>query len=176
MISKEINKMLNEQINAEYWSAYLYLSMSLYAEQQGYRGLSNWFYVQSREEMDHSRMLQKYVMAKDGKVSLLPLAQVQSEWLSPIEMFRASLAHERVISQKIDDIMHAAQKERDYATCSFLSWFVDEQVEEEEACTDLVQQFEKASDAPCYIMQIDYELQHRQYEPTQTKKHSRWFA
>lgn len=176
MISKEMNKMLNEQINAEIWSAYLYLSMSLYAEEQGYRGVSNWFYVQSREELDHSRMIQKYVMAKDGKVTLLPVMQVQSEWPSPAEMFRASLAHERVVSQKIDGIMLAAQKERDYATCSFLSWFVDEQVEEEESCTDLVQQFEKASDAPCYFMQIDYELQKRQYEPTQTKKHNHWYS
>lgn len=168
--------MLNEQINAELWSAYLYLGMSLCAEEHGYRGVSNWFYVQSREEMDHSRMLQKYVMAKDGQVLLLPLAEVQKDWLSPAEMFRSSLQHEQAISKKIDAIMHAAQLERDYATCSFLSWFIDEQVEEEEECTDLVQQFEKASDAPCYFMQIDFELQKRQYEPAASKKRDRWYS
>lgn len=176
MISKEMNKLLNEQINAEIWSAYLYLSMSLNAECHGYRGVSNWFYVQSREELEHSRILQKYVMAKDGVVSLLPVSQVQVEWKSPAEMFQMSLMHERSISKKIDDIMHAAQQERDYATCSMLAWFVDEQVEEEEACTDLVQQFEKASDAPCYFMQIDFELQKRQYEPAGSRKRERWYS
>lgn len=176
MISKEIEKMLNEQINAEIWSAYQYLSMSFDAESHGYRGVCNWFYVQAREELDHARMIQKYVTAKDGKVKLLPVSAVPEEWANPADMFKRSLIHERSISKRIDEIMRAAQLERDYATCSFLSWFVDEQVEEEEACTNLVQQMEKASDAPCFFMQIDYELQKRQYEPSPTKKHARWFA
>lgn len=176
MISNELNKMLNEQVNAEIWSAYLYLSMSLHAELQGYRGISNWFYVQSREELDHSRMIEKYMMAQERKVQLLPLAEVQTEWQSPLAMFHTALNQEKAVTKRIADIMSKAQCERDYATCSFLSWFVDEQVEEEEVCTDLVQQFEKASDAPCYFMQIDFELQKRQYEPAPSKKRERWYS
>lgn len=176
MISNEIERMLNKQINAEIWSAYLYLSMSIDAERLGYRGVCNWFYIQAHEELDHARMMQKYVTAKDGKVRLLPVSEVPQEWKTPAAMFKAALEHERMVSGKIDELMHAAQKERDYATCSFLSWFVDEQVEEEETCMDLVQQFDKASDAPCYFMQIDFELQKRQYEPSNAKRHSRWFS
>ena len=176
MVSNEIAKMLNEQVNAEIWSAYLYLSMSLDAEERSYRGISNWFYVQSREELDHSRMLEKYMMAQDAKVYLLPILDVQTEWLTPLEMFKAALRHEQLITRRINDIFHHAQLERDYATCSMLSWFIDEQVEEEEACTDLVTQFEQASDAPCYFMQIDFELQKRQYEPAMMKKREKWYS
>lgn len=176
MISNEMQAMLNEQINAEIWSAYKYLGMSIDAEEHGYRGVCNWFYVQAREELDHARMIQKYITAKDGKVRLLPLSGIEEHCNTPTEMFRVALKHERMITKKIDELMHAAQKEHDYSTCSFLAWFVDEQVEEEEACTDLLEQFEKASDAPCYFMQIDFELQKRSYEPANGKPHRRWFA
>lgn len=176
MVSAEINKLLNEQINAELWSAYLYLSMSLDAEQHGYRGVSNWFYVQSCEELDHSRMISKYMMAQNARVRLMPLHEVQQEWNSPHEMFSAALTHEQSVTRRITEIMQQAQQERDYATCSMLSWFVDEQVEEEEVCSDLVQQFAKASDAPCYFMQIDFELQKRRYEPAMSKKRDKWYS
>lgn len=176
MISNEISKMLNAQVNAELWSAYLYLSMSLDAELHGYRGVSNWFNVQSREELDHARLLVKYMMAHGSKVRLLPMPEVQQEWDSPHKMFCDALLHEQSITHSIHDIMHHAQQERDYATCSMLSWFVDEQVEEEEACTDLVQQFAKASDAPCFFMQIDLDLQQRQYEPAMNKPHKKWYS
>lgn len=176
MISQEIYKMLNAQINAEIWSSYLYLSMSLYAEAQNYRGVSNWFAVQSREELDHSRMFEKYVMAQNRKVLLMPVAEVKTEWVSPLEMFRQSLNHEQTVTRMIHEIMNRAQNEHDYATCSMLSWFVDEQLEEEENCNNLIQQFELASESPCYFMQIDYELQNRKYEPSTPKAHNQWFA
>lgn len=175
MISKEIYKMVNNQINAEIWSSYLYLSMSLYAETQGYSGVSNWFYVQSKEEMDHARILEKYLMAQEQKVKLLPISEVPTEWASPLAMFRMAMEQEKTVTKRIDEIMHSAQLERDYATCSMLSWFVDEQVEEEEQCANLIQQFEKASDSPCYFMQIDFELQKRQYEPSTTKS-KKWYS
>ena len=171
MISNEIFKMLNAQINAEMWAAYLYLSMSLHAELNGYRGVANWFFCQSREELDHSRILQRYVMAQERPVKLMPICGVQSEWSSPLEMFRMALTHEKAVTSMINDIMINAETERDYATTSRMTWFVDEQVEEEENCTELVQKFEKASDAPCYYMQIDYELQKRKYEPPMEKPH-----
>lgn len=176
MISDTIYKMLNAQINAEIWSSYLYLSMSLYAEANGYRGISNWFQVQAREELDHSRMIEKYLMAQDRKVMLMPVTEVQTTWASPLEMFHAALKHEQTVTRRINDIFNKAQSERDYATCSMLSWFIDEQVEEEETCNNLILQFEKASESPCYFMQIDFELQKRQYEPSTPKVHSKWYA
>lgn len=176
MISQEIYKMLNAQINAEIWSSYLYLSMSLFAEVQNYRGVSNWFYIQSHEEIDHSRKLEKYVLAQNRKVLLMPVAEVKTEWSSPLEMFVQALKHEQTVTRKINEIMNRAQDEHDYATCSMLSWFVDEQLEEEENCNNLIQQFEKASESPCYFMQIDYELQNRKYESSKTKSHNRWFS
>lgn len=176
MIKPSIYKMLNKQINAEIWSSYLYLSMSLFAESQNYRGISNWFFIQSKEETDHARMIQKYIMAHNLKVQLLPIAEVPASWKSPLEMFRHALSQEQAVTQKIGEIIDQAQKERDYTTCSMLSWFVDEQLEEEENCTRLIQQFEKAGDLPCYFMQIDYELQQRQYTPNEVKTHAKWYA
>lgn len=176
MISNEMSKMLNTQVNAEIWSAYLYLSMSLHAESHGYRGISNWFYVQSREELDHSRIIEKYMMAQNVEIVLLPLAEVPSTWQSPLEMFRSALSHEQAITRKVGELMRHALLENDYATSGMLQWFVDEQVEEEEVCKDLVNEFEKASNAPCYFMQIDFDLQKRQYEPSLAKRKERWYS
>lgn len=176
MISEEMNKMINQQINAEIWSSYLYLSMSLQAELIGYRGVANWFLVQSREELDHSRMLQKYLMAQESAVKLLPIHQVQTEWATPLEMFVQALEHERSVTKMIHTIMRQAQSEHDYATCSRMTWFIDEQVEEEETCTELVQRLEQAAQSPCYFMQIDYELQNRQYKQPLQKRDRQWFG
>lgn len=173
MISKEIQKLLNKQINAELWSAYLYLSMSIDAESNGYHGVSHWCYIQAQEELDHSRILQKYMLSQESRITLTPIEKVAECWSSPLEMFRDILSHEKVITKMINEIMLKAQQEHDYATTSMLMWFVDEQVEEEESCLDLVQQFTKASDSPCCFMQIDYELQKRTYTPY-TKKESNW--
>ena len=176
MINTTIYTLLNKQINAEIWSSYLYRSMSLFAESHGYRGISNWFYIQSHEELDHARMIEKYIMAHSHQVKLLPIVEVPCQWSSPLEMFRQALTHEQTITRKIGEIFDQAQRDRDYATCSFLSWFIDEQVEEEESCSYLIQQLEKAGDMPCYFMQIDYELQQRKYKPNEMKGHSKWYA
>ena len=176
MINTTIYTLLNKQINAEIWSSYLYRSMSLFAESHGYRGISNWFYIQSHEELDHARMIEKYIMAHNHQVKLLPVVEVPCQWSSPLEMFRQALTHEQTITRKIGEIFDQSQKDRDYATCSFLSWFIDEQVEEEESCSYLIQQLEKAGDMPCYFMQIDYELQQRKYEPNEMKGHAKWYA
>ncbi len=176
MINTTIHTLLNKQINAEIWSSYLYRSMSLFAESHGYRGIANWFLIQSHEELDHARMIEKYILAQSQQVKLLPIAEVPAEWSSPLEMFRQALAHEQTITRKIGEIFAQTQKDHDYATCSFISWFIDEQVEEEESCANIIQQFEKAGDMPCYFMQIDYELQNRKYEPNDTKAHARWYA
>ncbi len=169
MISMEINKMLNDQINAEIWSSYLYLSMSLQAESFGYRGVSNWFYVQALEELDHSRILQKYLIAQDERVRLLAVAAVPTDWPTVLEMFRAALQQEQAVTQSVTNIMLEAQRVNDFATSNTLSWFVDEQVEEERSCSLLVRRLEQIEESPSSFMQLDYELQKRRYEPAPYK-------
>ena len=169
MISMEITKMINDQINAEIWSSYLYLSMSLQAEAYGYRGVSNWFYVQSLEELDHSRILQKYLMAQDERVRLLSVAAVPTDWPTVLDMFREAQQQEQVVTKSVNNIMLKAQGENDFATSNTLAWFVDEQVEEERSCNLLVRKFEQSADSPASFMQLDYELQKRRYEPTPYK-------
>ena len=122
---------LNGQINAELWSAYLYLSMSLDADAEGYPGIAKWFWVQWLEEQDHARILQKYVIDCGAKVVLKPLLNVRTTWKSPLEMFNDALSHEMDVTRMIHGLYAAAISENDYATQERLLWFISEQVEEE---------------------------------------------
>ena len=91
MMSRELFKAINDQINAELWSAYLYLSMSMDCEAKGYKGIANWFYVQFQEEQDHARIFMNYLNSRDEKVVLLPIAEVQTEWDSVLDMYKATI-------------------------------------------------------------------------------------
>lgn len=174
MISKEITSMLNKQINAELWSAYLYLSMSLDADHKSLRGISNWFYVQAQEELHHAHMLQNYLSAQGAKVELLPISGVQSTWANPLTMFEKALQHEISVTGMIHEIVKEAQKEQDYATLSRMQWFVDEQVEEENNATNLVFKMKEAVKSPCYLYKLDAELAHRKYEEPEHLRGENW--
>lgn len=102
MISTKLHAAINDQINAELWSAYLYLSMSLDAEAKGFKGVANWFYVQWLEEQDHARILMNYLNSRDAKVSLKAIEPVRTEWNSVLEMFQETLRHEKVVTGLID--------------------------------------------------------------------------
>ena len=115
MVSREISGMINKQINAELWSAYLYLSMSLDADFKGFRGVANWFYVQAQEELHHAHILQNYMCAQGAKVELLPISGVQSSWANPLTMFEKALQHEIAVTGMI----HASGKLR--ANCATIS-------------------------------------------------------
>ena len=101
MLSKRLHDALNAQINAELWSAYLYLSMSMDAENKGLKGVANWFFVQFREEQDHARILMNYINSRDAKVVLKPIEEVRTEWTSPLDMFKDTLEHEKVVTSMI---------------------------------------------------------------------------
>ena len=92
MLSKKLHEAMNAQINAELWSAYLYLSMSMDAEAKGLKGVANWFYVQFQEEQDHARIFMNYILSRDAEVKLLPIEEVRTAWTSPLEMFQDTLA------------------------------------------------------------------------------------
>lgn len=174
MVSKEITAMLNKQVNAELWSAYLYLSMSLDAEHKDLRGVSNWFYVQAQEELSHARIIENYMCAQGAKVELLPISGVQTSWSSPLTMFEKALQHEIAVSSMIHDIVDAAQREHDYATVSRMQWFVDEQVEEEENATTLVFKMKEATKSTCYLYRLDDELAKRKYSESEHLRGENW--
>lgn len=163
MISKNIQSALNNQINAELWSAYLYLSMSLDAEAKALKGFANWFFVQWLEEQDHARIFQNYINDRGGKVLLESIDDVMTEWDNPLDMFLDTLEHEKKVTSMINDLVRLANKEQDFATLSLLKWFVDEQVEEEKNASDLIDDLKYAGDNYDVIRAIDRELAERKH-------------
>lgn len=138
MISQKLHNAINAQINAELWSAYLYLSMSLDAETKGYKGFANWFYVQFQEEQAHARIFMNYLNSRDAKVELLPIEAVPTSWDSVLDMFKHTLEHEKKVTSLINNLAAIADEDRDFASINRLVWFIDEQVEEEESARDMI--------------------------------------
>ena len=163
MMSRELFKAINDQINAELWSAYLYLSMSMDCEAKGYKGIANWFYVQFQEEQDHARIFMNYLNSRDEKVVLLPIAEVQTEWDSVLDMYKDTLNHEKKVTAMINNIAAIAQQDRDYASINRITWFIDEQVEEEEAAREMITTFEAVEGNKYGMYMIDKELATRTY-------------
>lgn len=130
MISKRLEAAINAQINAELWSAYLYLSMSTYCQDAGFPGIANWFNIQFKEEQDHAMILLNYLQSRDGRVLLAPIDAVETEWASPLAAFEATLQHEQKVTSLINNLMALAVEEKDFALQTRLNWFVEEQVEE----------------------------------------------
>ncbi|MBS9768352.1 MAG: ferritin [Flavobacteriaceae bacterium] len=137
-LNKKIEAVLNEQINAEFWSGYMYLSMSSYLESKGLSGFANWLKVQYHEENEHGMKLYDYVIERDGRVLLEPIAEVPHEWNGVLDLFEQVYKHEQKVTAMIDKCMKTAWDERDHATISMLQWFVDEQVQEESMCRDIL--------------------------------------
>ena len=163
MLSKKLHEALNAQINAEFWSAYLYLSMSLDAESKGLKGVANWFHIQFREEQDHARIFMNYVLSRDAEVKLAPIAEVRTEWSSPLEMFRDTLAHEKKVTAMIENLAAIAAEDKDFASSNKLVWFIDEQIEEEENARGMIQSFEAVEGNKFGLYMLDKELAARTY-------------
>lgn len=163
MLSKKLENAINEQINAELWSAYLYLSMSMDAEVKGNKGVANWFYVQFQEEQAHARIFMNYINARGGVVKLMPIAKVATEWKTTLDAFKDTFAHEEVVTGLINNIAHIAHEEKDYATTNMLNWFIDEQVEEEEGSREIIDALEKISDSKYGLYMYDKELAERTF-------------
>jgi len=131
MIKKEVLDTLNEQINAESYSAYMYLSMAAYFENMGLSGFANWMKVQYQEEAAHALKFFNYVTERGGKVILKAIAQVPVEFNGILDVYEKTLVHENHVSDLINNLVNVAVAANDHASQSFLKWFVDEQVEEE---------------------------------------------
>lgn len=163
MLTKRIQDALNEQINAELWSAYLYLSMATYCHEQGMSGTANWFEVQFKEEQDHAKIIYNYIVSRNGRVLLKPIQEVPSEWKSIRQAYENSLAHEKEVTAMIDNLYAMAAEEKDFATQSMLQWFLDEQVEEEESVQTILDHLNMIKENGHGMYMIDKELGEREY-------------
>ncbi len=163
MLSQKLHDAINAQINAELWSAYLYLSMSMDAESKGYKGVANWFYIQFQEEQDHARIFMNYLNSRDAKVELKPIDEVPSSWDSVLAMYKQTLEHEKKVTSLINNLAAIANEDRDFASINRLVWFLDEQVEEEESARDMIAAVEAVEDNKYGMYMLDKELAARAY-------------
>ena len=158
MLSEKMQQALNDQINAEMFSAYIYLAMVAYFEDQSFSGFASWMRMQSDEENIHAMKLYDYIIERQGTVTLQAIEAPPATWESPLAAFEAAFEHEQYISGRINDLVTLARAENDHATDSFLQWFVDEQVEEEASVDAVVQDIRRVADFPPGLFMMDREL------------------
>jgi ferritin len=163
MLSKTIEDAINAQVNAELWSAYLYLSMAHNFEADGKSGIANWFKIQFKEEQAHAEIFMNYINQRGGRVWLKPIDAVETEWATPLDAFKATLEHERKVTAMINNLYALAEAEHDYATREMLNWFISEQVEEEESAQQLIDKFTLIGNDGMGIYMLDQELAARVY-------------
>ena len=165
MICEKLEKAFNEQINAEFYSEYFYLSMLAYFEQQNLQGFKNWMNVQMQEERAHAFGLFHYVHERGGKVSLEQINKPRNDWSSPLEVMEAVLKHEQSVTSKINALIDVAEETKDRAAVSFLDWYLKEQVEEEANVGRLLKTMKSICDDKLCLYMLDKEL-------AQTKFHA----
>lgn len=158
MIDKRIEEAVNDQINFELYSAYIYYSMQSWFDEQGMTGFANWMGVQVKEEMSHAQIMYNFVNERGGRVLLKAIEGPNNDWDSPLHIFKTALEHEQIVTGRINKIMDLAIELKDHATAQAFQWFVAEQVEEEASAGEIVGKLEWAKDAPGALFQLDREL------------------
>ncbi|NOX88140.1 MAG: ferritin [Calditrichaeota bacterium] len=162
MLSKSIERALNEQITHEFYSEYLYLSMASYCDSIDLEGFAGWFLSQAEEEHLHAMRIFKYVQSREGRVELGAFPKPQSEFKNLLNLFETVLEHERGVTAKINAIYELALKEKDYPTQVEMEWFIKEQVEEEKQVSDIIKQLKWIKDDPTALFMLDQKLGQRQ--------------
>jgi ferritin len=165
MIGKKMEAALNGQVNAELYSAYLYLSMESYFKSLDLNGFANWMRVQTQEEIVHAMKMYDFINERSGRAVLKAIEGPPTQWDSPRAVFEAAYAHEQKVTGLINGLVDLAIKEKDHATNTFLQWFVNEQVEEESSADQIVQQLKMMEDAPGGLFMLDRELAQRVFTP-----------
>lgn len=158
MLSQKMEEALNEQLNWELFSAYLYMAMSGYFYSVGLPGFANWMKVQALEELTHAGKFFSFVNDRGGRVRLGPVEAPASDWDSPLAAFEQALGHEQKVTARINSLVDLARGERDHATEIFLQWFVTEQVEEESSATEVIQKLKLVGEHPASLFHLDREL------------------
>lgn len=156
-LNPELAKLLNAQINHEMSASYSYLAMAAWFEQTPYSGFANWMYMQSGEETVHALKFYQFIVDRDAKVELEPLAKPRSEFASPLDVFTASLKQEQTVTQQINDLYDVAERVRDHSSKNLLLWFLNEQIEEEKSVRDIVDRLTLAGDDPASLLVLDRE-------------------
>jgi ferritin len=165
VLSPKIEDAFNKQLNAELYSAYLYLSMSAYFESQNFAGMAHWMWIQAQEEFVHATKFFNFINDRDGRVLLAQIEAPQTEWDSPLDAFQGALAHEQEITRLINGLVDLSMAESDHAADTFLQWFVTEQVEEEATAKTIVDKLKLAGDNPVALLMLDGELGQRTPPP-----------
>ncbi len=165
MIGKKMEKALNAQLNAEYYSSYMYLSMAAYFESIDLPGFANWMRVQTQEEEFHALKFFDYLVERAGRVALQAIDAPPTEWSSPLNAFEETLKHEQKVTALINDLLFLARDERDNAAEIFLQWYVTEQVEEEDSVNKILAQLRLIKDKPQGLFMLDKELSQRSFTP-----------
>ena len=163
MLDSRVVELLNQQINKEFYSAYLYLEFSNYFEDAGLDGFANWYMIQAQEERDHAMLFMKYLQMCGEKVELGAIDKPDKELKTLMDPLEAGLEHEIYVTSLINDIYEAAYNVRDFRTMQFLDWFVKEQMEEEENADKMVNKYKLFGDDPKSLYLLDQELAARIY-------------
>ncbi len=157
-VSAALQEAFNRHINAEFYSSYLYLSMSTYCDSIDLPGFAHWMRIQSQEEYDHAIRLLTYLEDRDGRVTLLPIGQPPIEFNSVEDVMRQTLEHEQHVSQLINELYAVAAESSDFASQVMLQWFVNEQVEEEKTARDVIASLDKVAGRSDALLLLDREM------------------
>ena len=163
MLNPKVHQLLNEQINKEFYSAYLYLEFSNYFKEKGLDGFANWYMIQASEERDHAMLFYQYLQNNNAEVTLLAIDNPTREFSSHMDVLRAGLAHEEYVTSLIHDIYAEAYAVKDFRTMQFLDWFVKEQGEEETNANDMITKMELFGSDPKSLYMLNQELAARVY-------------
>ena len=162
-MDKQVSALLNEQINKEFYSAYLYLDMANFYAQKGLDGFANWYEIQAREEQDHAMLMYRYLHNNGEKVTLEAIAKPDKAFMTLMDPLRAGLEHEQYVTSLINVIYAQSQKVNDYRTIQFLDWFIKEQGEEEKNANDLITKMELFGNDARSLYMLNSELAARVY-------------
>ncbi len=165
MLSEKMQDVLNNQVNKELYSTYLYLSMKAYFNSINLKGFANWMQIQVQEELAHVMKFYNFINERNGKVILVQIEGPPSEWGSPLAIFENAYQHEVKVTGLINNLVNLAIEEKDHATNSFLQWFVTEQVEEESSADEIVQKLKFIGNNPSGLFILDQELATRVFTP-----------
>ncbi len=160
-LKKNIEDSLNKQLNLEYFSSYLYLSMSAYFASENLEGFSHWMKIQSQEELKHAMKLFDFLANRNAKISLAEIKKPENEWNSPLNAFESALVHEQKVSLSIHELFELSRKEKDFASESLMQWYVNEQIEEENTARKLTEKLKLIGTAKSGLLMLDRELASR---------------
>ena len=161
MIKEVVLKALNEQVNAEYYSAYFYLTMSAYADRTGFKGVANWLFIQAQEELAHGTHIYKHILERGAATSFAVIELPPVTFENIQDVFEKVLKHEQYVTERINKIASIAMRENDHATYQFILWYVNEQIEEETTANEILSKIRLIGDNISMFYSLDAGLGNR---------------